>query len=319
MSGGGNDDQVSHPSTRSTQGPGTGNGNGNGSGDRTGRDGHNTSSGSNNDPSSPTSGTRSHDRIASTSTTTSRPEGYPSWLPRRPAGPVPTGSSVGDRTRPGTAIDSPYDEDEDPMAAFLAAGGGEQYEADALEDPTVIGPSTGVGERKATPRAVRIVRVPGTSTGGIAMHHVQQSSATAVPGESREASDSTRVPSSAYPAGARISAQSPLAHPMSPTTVNTSPTSRGTPAMAMAARRVRHSVAPPVTHIQRSSHFLPPPPPAPFQRPPRFRARKFHPTLLKDESILGRLNWYLWCIFVGFGCLILQMFLDFNIAYMLGQ
>ncbi|KAG8995165.1 hypothetical protein FRB94_005758 [Tulasnella sp. JGI-2019a] len=331
------DDTVTRPSnmfggvTGGREAPGSGRGT---DSDEQQRTHTKTSSGSNNDPSSPTSA-GSHNRIGSTSTTTSRPEGYPSWIPRRPAGPVPAGSSVGDRTRPGTAAgtwaDSPYDfsaalelDDGGPseLEEYAQQEQGDEGDVEEVEEEeeTVAGPSTipASGERKATPRSVRMVRVPG---GGV-QHHVQQSTGVTVMGESREASDSTKVPSASY--HGVVARGSPI-QPLSPTVVNSFPSRAATtPALPPVSRRVRHSIPPnapppppPASQYNRRSSFYPQQPPPP--QPPRFRARKFHPTLLKKESVHGRLTWYIWCIFLGFGGLVLQTFLDFNVAYMLGQ
>ncbi|KAG8887848.1 hypothetical protein FRB98_008871 [Tulasnella sp. 332] len=361
------DDTVTQPSNLFTGGnddgggreaPGSGRGTNEtdyGGGSRRQTHTNKTSSGSNNDPSSPTSAGSHHERIGSTSTTTSRPEGYPSWLPRRPAGPVPAGSSVGERTRPGTAagtwVDSPYDvgaglELEDAGTLDLGEYGdarrAEEEEGDDVEqdedmtEGPIAGPSTSPagGERNAASRAVRIVRVPG---GGVQQHHVQQSTAVTAMGESREASDSTRVPSASYHGITQAARSSPI-QPLSPTVVNTfgsriAPPPQPFPPSPSTAppRRVRHSIplnAPPpppaaaATAVSqyvnnRRSSFYPQQSPPP--QPPRFRARKFHPTLLRRENLGGRVAWYIWCIFVAFGGVVLQTFLDFNVAYMLGQ
>lgn len=285
-------------------------------------------------PTSPT-GTNprpGHGRIASTSTSHSRPEGYPSWLPRRPPPPEPA-STVGAGTRPSTraGYESPdslgageidwefitgepggeYAPEEVPMPADSEAGPSVHVRRHTHTGLPTDGPSSPMapkGERKPTPRSVRIMSVPGL---GPAL--VQQGTV----GTSREATDSTRVPSGAYRAYSRATGASAL----SPTMVGSVPSrggylgQSGRFASEGKSGRIRHSMPPSIMY-RTPTPFMGSMPPL---RPPRFRTPKFHPTLLKDPSRVTRLRWWAWWIAVVFGHMVLQTFLDFNIAYMIIQ
>lgn len=275
-----------------------------------------TDSGSSPSPTSPTgTGPRpGHGRIASTSTSNSKPEGYPSWLPRRPPPPEPA-STIGVGTRPSTraGFESP-----DSLADVnweLITGPGEEPPRRDSEDllpeagpsnprrhthsglPTA-GPSAPIapkGERKPTPRSVRIVSVPGLGPALVAGSHAMASG-------SREPTESTRVPSGSTP-GYRAYSRATGIPAMSPTLYNSLPVRGG-----------RHSVGP-----RRPPSAPPQLQSQPPIRPPRFRTPKFHPTLLQDPSPWTRARWYAWGLFMVLGYVVFQTFLDFNLAYMMIQ
>lgn len=178
------------------------------------------------------------------------------------------------------------------------------------------------GERKPTPRSVRIVSVPG---GG------PQQQALAGPSRTRDTSETTRVPSGSAPppaigSGSRAFSRATGSALVSPTLYSSFPSRGGTAgAKNRYSRTGRSSTLPPMAiHLmQNPGAAVHPTPmgPLPIQhvRPPRFRTPKFHPTLLRDPSALTRARFYLWGLFVVFGHIIIQSFLDFNIVYMMIQ
>ncbi|KAG9047410.1 hypothetical protein FS837_002306 [Tulasnella sp. UAMH 9824] len=300
-------------------------------------------------PTSPTSpmGTgpsaRGHHRIGSSSTNTSNY--YPSWLPRRPPPPEPPGSTAGGMTtRPSTRAG--FDSPDDDMGEFdwelvvgpeaareeaLNSSEGEDVPRTSREQrrhtlsglPTAA-PSQPIapkGERKPTPRSVRIVSVPGGS------HQQGPSNRT------RDTSEATtRVPSgSAAPpvgsSGSRAFSRATGSALVSPTLISSFPSRGGTAgAKNRYSRTGRSSTLPPMAiHMMQNpgAAAVQPTPmgahPIQHLRPPRFRTPKFHPTLLRDPSPLTRLRFYLWGLFVVFGHIILQSFLDFNVVYMMIQ
>ncbi len=252
-----------------------------------------------------------HRHMDSTSTSVSgRPEGYPSWIARRPPAPEPPSTvGFGNGTRPSTraGFDSPSP---DSLAGDIEwehlVGPGRPSEdimSATPDDSPVAGPSSAAvpapsmptrrhtsiglpsspppvkgkrGERRPTPRSVRIMSVGG-------------------PPGSREASDSTRVPSGSLAPGAgyRVYSKATGAGPAH------AYGSLSRPPSMIPQSRLGQGGAP--------------------MRPPRFRTPKFHPTLLLDPSSWTRLRFYLWGLVVVFGHLIVQTFLDFNIAYMMVQ
>ncbi|KAG9004248.1 hypothetical protein FRB90_011023 [Tulasnella sp. 427] len=309
-------------------------------------------SGSSPSPTSPTSPTspvgtgpsaRGHHRIASSSTNTSN---YPSWLPRRPPPPEPPGSTVGGMgTRPSTraGFDSPDDFGEfdwelvvGPEAAreeALNSSEGEEnpprrsrerrrHTHGGLPTATPSQPIAPKGERKPTPRSVRIVSVPGAPE-----------QVFSGPGRSRDISETTRVPSGSGPpggsagyTGARAFSRATGSAMVSPTLISSFPSRGGTSGVKNRyARTGRGSTLPPMSvHMMQNPGAIVQPPtmgahPVQHLRPPRFRTPKFHPTLLRDPSPMTRARFWLWGLFVVFGHIILQSFLDFNIVYMMIQ
>ncbi|KIO32402.1 hypothetical protein M407DRAFT_214369 [Tulasnella calospora MUT 4182] len=302
-------------------------------------------------PTSPTSpvGTgpsaRGHHRIGSSSTNTSN---YPSWLPRRPPPPEPPGSTVGGMTtRPSTRAG--FDSPDDDMGEFdwelvvgpeaareeaLNSSDGEdaprtsreqrRHTHGGLPTATPSQPIAPKGERKPTPRSVRIVSVPGGPH--------QQASSSGPSSRTRDTSEGTRVPSGSAPppvvgSGSRAFSRATGSALVSPTLISSFPSRGGTAgAKTRYSRTGRSSTLPPMAiHMMQNpgAAAVQPPPvgPHPIQhlRPPRFRTPKFHPTLLRDPTLLTRVRFYLWGLFVVFGHIVLQSFLDFNIVYMMVQ
>lgn len=168
----------------------------------------------------------------------SREEGYPSWLPKRPGPPVPHStlpSSLGHNDLP------------DPSDAH-----------DALED---LPPQAGLHGRRATQRSVRIVSMsePEKDDEG-----------------RREPTDTTRV---SQPLHSRAYSKA-TAHGLSSSLLASSP----------------------LLGVPR----------------PRFRAQALHLELLRSPSVLMRLRFYLYPLFV-FAHIPLQTFLDFNVIFILVQ
>ncbi|KAG8929842.1 hypothetical protein FRC02_005008 [Tulasnella sp. 418] len=287
---------------------------------QTSSSGQQNSSNSEGSPTSPTapgpigagSGrNKGHSRIASTSTTTSRPEGYPSWIPRRPPPPAPASTF---QSRPSTAADgrfaseSPVQLGEDELSpseldfalhAMAMDAGLESEPRQSIDDPqgsssrrrrhpgsssthpsAVAASYRPTHERKPTPRSVRILG------GG---HNY----ATA---PLRDMSDSTTRAQSASSPGFRAFSRA--------TGTNASATFFSS---SYPSRNGHHTLYPAILPGSQPS------------RPPRFRTPKFHPTLLVSPSRWTRFRYMLWGIFVVFGHLLLQSFLDFNIAFMLIQ
>ncbi|KAG8897558.1 hypothetical protein FRB99_008062 [Tulasnella sp. 403] len=291
-----------------------------------------------------------HGRIASTSTSTSRPEGYPSWLPHRPPPPEPP-STAGVGTRPSTraGFESPDSLGDGDFVdwEFVTPGPGDDFTPRAqryseeqvrMPEPEEAGPSSAQvpsqtrrhthpglpasspsspiapkGERKPTPRSVRIVSAVGL---GPALTHGQQ------PTSSREATDSTRVPSGSLP-GYRAFSRATGASALSPTLYGSFPSTAGFGTGLKfsegRAGKMRRSMIPTALHpsapLPTSTMPVVPPP----VRPPRFRTPKFHPTLLRDPSAWTKARWWAWGVIVVLGHVVFQTFLDFNIAYMLIQ
>ncbi|KAG8921278.1 hypothetical protein FRC00_008871, partial [Tulasnella sp. 408] len=265
-------------------------------------------------PTSPTSpmGTgpsaRGHHRIGSSSTNTSNY--YPSWLPRRPPPPEPPGSTAGGMTtRPSTRAG--FDSPDDDMGEFdwelvvgpeaareeaLNSSEGEdaprtsreqrRHTLSGLPTATPSQPIAPKGERKPTPRSVRIVSVPGGS------HQQGPSNRT------RDTSEATtRVPSgSAAPpvgsSGSRAFSRATGSVLVSPTLISSFPSRGGTAgAKNRYSRTGRSSTLPPMAiHMMQNpgAAAVQPTPmgahPIQHLRPPRFRTPKFHPTLLRDPK-----------------------------------